>query len=229
MENREIGGEDMDTIGTIKKTLEAVADFSRQAESIEEIMGEMNLLTLLCEKNLRSTGHPLYEIIEPDITQASRFLFRLENMILETGGTEKAVGQNVKALVYATLEHLILRVGISATFENPFTLFTNAVSFILNRISEYSYVQSAREIELIYLNKARMLLREDLWEIVMTNPDIQNVKPEGAKEINRMITLLVTTIDQPRITALYIQFYAFLFYIYILKALEGIREYTRAQ
>jgi len=150
-------------------------------------------------------------------------------MILETGGTEKAVGQNVKALVYATLEHLILRVGISATFENPFTLFTNAVSFILNRISEYSYVQSAKEIESIYLNKARMLLREDLWEIVMSNPDIQNVKPEGAKEINRMITLLVTTIDQPRITALYIQFYAFLFYIYILKALEGIREYPRAQ
>ncbi len=219
----------MDTIGTIKKTLESIADFSRQAESIEDIMGEMNLLILLCEKNLRSAGHPLYEIIEPDITQASRFLFRLENMILETGGTEKAVGQNVKALVYATLEHLILRVGISATFENPFTLFTNAVSFILNRISEYSYVQSAKEIESIYLNKARMLLREDLWEIVMSNPDIQNVKPEGAKEINRMITLLVTTIDQPRITALYIQFYAFLFYIYILKALEGIREYPRAQ
>jgi hypothetical protein len=219
------GGEDMDTSELIKKKLESIASVTREAQSIEDLMGEMNILTLLCEKNLRHSHRPLYDLIEPDVSLASRFLFRLENMMLETGGASRMVGENVKALVFATLEHLILRLGISATFENPFTLFTNAVSFIMNRISEYAYVKSAKESEEIYLNKARMFLREDLWEIVMTNPAVHSITPEGAEEINHMIAGLVKTIDEPRSTALYIQFYVFIYYIYILKAFESARDF----
>lgn len=214
----------MQNIEDIRNAISSIVSFSRETLSIQDMMDEVKALKLICSKNSEKAGAKIFENLNDEFHFINRLLIHLRLLLISTGGAEKAVNENFKALVYATLEHVALRIGISASSQSTLTFFTNVISFLLNRVAEYSYVRSAKQSQEIYFSQARTYLWEDLWEIAEKNQSNSDVDYGKACEIKNMINSLINSIDIAKSEEVYIRLYSVMVYIYLLNILKIIDE-----
>ena len=218
---------DMDTVKEIRQVLETITDFKREAVSVQEVMDDLQILKLLCEKNMKSTNRTLYEKLISNFHFTARLLSRINALFAETSGTQGAVKENFKALVYKTLEDITLRIGIEAASSSALTSFTNIVSFLLDRIAEFSYVRGAKFTQSIFYANTCSRLREDLWEMVERNEKITRITFQEARELKEKISYIVDTVGRAESPEVFIHFYACLSYVYLLSALAALNEYEK--
>jgi len=209
--------EKLDSLKTIKESIHTILQLSNEALSIQDLADELRVLHLVTEKNTKPLLRAACDEIGSELRFAIHLLTRLEVFFIKAQGAEKSVSENFNALIYATLEHISLRVGISASLQNPLTLFTNVVSFILNRVAEYSYVKSAKDIQDIYFNQASAYLREDLWQMLERNNSLKDVTYEQGREFRLMIGSLAEALDRAHNAEAYARFYAILIYTVLFK------------
>jgi hypothetical protein len=216
----------MDRLKEIKGAITALVEMAKDPLTIQDMLDEMKIIRLMGEKNLRATHPALLENLLRDIDYVSHLLLRLKLLIVHTEGSERAVSENFKALLYATLEHVALRVGIAASFSNLFTLFTNVLSFVLNRVSEYAYVKAARESEEIYALEARIDLWQDLWMAVEMNRSIKDISYEQAVQLKDMIASAAETLYKAKNMQMYLHLYALLIYVFLLNMLKTVDDFA---
>ncbi|MDQ7825484.1 MAG: hypothetical protein RDV48_21980 [Candidatus Eremiobacteraeota bacterium] len=210
------------TLKELRTSLESLVKFSQESLSLAEVVDEVRLLSFLLEKNGKMASAAMMRELTANLRCALLMLERLEDFLISAEGSEKAVSESFKALVYATVEQVALRLGISASSASSFTFFTNVVSFILHRVSEYSYVKAAKNIEASHFRKAKTHLSKDLWELAVRNSALEGISIHEGKQYKAMIAQVSDAIDQARSQEAYIQLYAFLSYIYLLKVLDLI-------
>ncbi|GEM_PF-2341883 len=211
--------EKVDSLKTIRDSLHSILELSNETLSVQDVADELRVLHLLAEKNIKPVQRTAYDEIDSEMRAAIHLLTRLEIFFIKTQGAEKSVSENFKALIYATLEHISLRIGISASLQNPLTLFTNVVSFILNRVAEYSYVKAAKETQDIYFNQAGAYLREDLWQMLEKNSSLVNVTHEQGQEFKAMIGTVVEALNRAHSAEAYAQIYAMLVYATLFRVM----------
>lgn len=218
--------EKLDSLKTIRDSLHSILELSNEALSVQDVADELRVLHLIAEKNVKPLLRAACDEIDSEMRFAIHLLTRLEVFFIKTEGAEKSVSENFKALIYATLEHISLRVGISASLQNPLTLFTNVVSFILNRVAEYSYVKSAKDIQDIYFNQASAYLREDLWQMLEKNSSLNDVTYEQGREFRSMIASVVEALNRAHSAEAYVHLYAMLIYTVLFRIQALIEKHV---
>lgn len=121
-------------------------------------------------------------------------------------GMEAAVGHNFRAMVFATLDHALVRTILATSNWNLFTVLSTGASFVLDRLSEYAYVQSARVQRDSVVRNLHGELVSDLWEAVAHNPRTVGLSWEECQAyldlVRRVRTLLATSPDDTAAMAL---------------------------
>jgi len=211
------GGGKVESLKTIRDSLRSIIELGNESLSVPEVADELRLLHLIAEKNVKPVQRIAYDEIDGELMFAIHLLTRLDIFFIKTQGAEKSVSENFKALIYATLEHISLRIGISASLQNPLTLFTNVVSFILNRVAEYSYVKAAKESQDIYFNQASAYLKEDMWQMLERNSSLKSVTLEQGREFKAMIGSVVEPLHRAHSSDAYAYLYAMLIYMTLFR------------
>jgi hypothetical protein len=216
----------MNRLDEIKSAIASLVELAKEPLTIQDMLDEMKIIHLLGDKNIKATHRALFESLKKDGDYVSHLLVRLKLLVVHTEGSQKAISENYKALLYATLEHVSLRVGIAASFSNFFTLFTNVLSFVLNRVSEYAYVKAAKENEEIYFQEAKINLWEDLWMAVEMNDTLKDISYQQAQQISDMISTVAQTLYKSKNMQLYLHFYALLIYVFLLNMLKTVHDFA---
>lgn len=206
----------------LKEHLGRLVRFEPPDRALDEAVDDLRALHLYALRN----GAPP-ETVEA-LGRCGRLGARALALHVSSSGMEAAVGHNFKAMVYATLDHALIRTVLASSNWNLFTLLTTGASFVLDRMSEYEYVRSARVQRDSVVANLQADLAADMWEALAHNPQTAGISWDQCLAcrdlVGRVRRLLAASPSAAPAQGLAI----LLLYTAMLQALQTLDPSTRA-
>jgi hypothetical protein len=199
----------------VEEVLRPVVEL-RDERSLAEVIDDISALVLFCRRN----G------MRPEITwvieQCRRLGSKIRALLLSTEGLEEMVGINLRAMVYGTVDEILLRVAVTSASWNLFTVLASGTSFILQRLAEYAYVQSAENRQEDFLRLACLELSDEMWEALAHNPATKGITWEKCLEHRELVRQVREALDSALSPEILVRFYTLLFYARLVEAMRAV-------
>lgn len=199
---------------TVSDVLESIVSFDAPERDVEDVVDDVHALLLYTRRNGgdRELVHSL--------GQAAELGDEITRLAVVGTSSEKVVGHNFRAMVLATLDHTMLDVAVASGHSDPFTLLTTGASFILNRLAEYAYVESAKELQSAELRLTGHRLGQLMWDTLAENPRTDGIAWNKCQEYKRLVGQVRGMVTEARTVEPAARIVTLLFYVRLLEALQ---------
>lgn len=194
--------------------LRGIVSFHAPEQAIEDVVDEVHALLLYVRRN--GGDRELVRLVG----QAAGLGDDLTRLTASLGASEKAVGHNFRAMVLATLDHTMLDIAVATAHTDLFTLLTTGASFVLNRMAEYAYVESAKELQSGQLRVTAQELGRRMWETLAENPRTDGLSWEKCREYKQLVRQAREAVEQAGSAEPAARILTLLFYVRLLQALQ---------
>jgi len=199
---------------TVSEVLRGVVSFDAPEREVEEVVDEVHALLLFARRNGGDR-----ELVRA-LGQAAELGDEITRLAVVGTTSEKVVGHNFRAMVLATLDHTMLDVAVASAHSDPFTLLTTGASFILNRLAEYAYVESAKELQSAELRLTGQRLGQLMWETLAENPRTDGIAWEKCREYQKLVAQVREAVSSAGSVEPSMRIVTLLFYVRLLEALQ---------
>lgn len=199
-----------------RQRLYELVTFGQAERGLDETVDEVAALHLFARRN------EVPEAAARHLSRARDLGFRLLAVLHQSAAGVRAVQYNFKAMIYATLDHALIRVLLASKHWDLVTVVSTGTSFVLDRMAEYSYVQSAQAQESAGLRQCYLELCREMWETVADNPQTAGLSWEACQKYRHLISRLRASLEGCRSAEPAVRLYTMLFYVRLIFALESL-------
>lgn len=199
---------------TVAEVLRGIVSFAAPERPVDDVVDEIQALHLFARRNEVSPG------LSDSLGDAVDLGAQILSLVIYSEANRRSVGHNFKAMVYATVDHAFIDIALAKAHADPFTLLTTAASFILTRLSEYAYVEAAKETEGSRLHATGHEVARAMWNALARNPQTVGLSWERCQQYRSLVRQTRELLDAAQTPEPVIQFLTLLFFVRLLEALQ---------
>jgi len=201
---------------TVEQVVRPIVEFRDAERPISDVIDDVSALVLFSRRN--GVRADVLEMLE----QCRRLGARIRALLLSSQGFEEMVGINMKALVYGTIDEILLRVAVTSSSWTLFTVLTSGASFILQRLAEYAYVQSAENRQDDFLRLTSLDLAEEMWEALAHNPATKGISWEQSLQYGGLVKEVREALDAARSPEVLLRLFTLLLYGKLVEVVRAV-------